>query len=192
MDLNIFVLLLTGHLLGDFLFQPNWLARLKEKRKLGLFLHSVVITIATLVFTFPYLNGLENVLLLVVYGGLHGFQDQHKINYIHKEHDNSLRPFLYDQLIHLVTIIIFTYLLSVNKEPLYATTVIQNIFTNTWLMTFVALSVFSTYALDIMLFLANGKGRHRTKGYKRQYKKMLVRFVISSTIFAGLYLIFGA
>jgi hypothetical protein len=52
----LLVLLLAGHVLGDFLFQTEWMAREKEKRWGPLLLHSVVVLFVHAAVLAPFLT----------------------------------------------------------------------------------------------------------------------------------------
>lgn len=88
------VLLLTGHLLGDFVFQTGWMVANKNK-PLVLALHVGVVTAITAVL----LGSLHWPILLLVYSS-HLLIDTMKVRLM----SDGLGPFIFDQWLHIVII----------------------------------------------------------------------------------------
>ncbi len=99
--------LVLAHLMSDFLLQPTKLVVWKIKSKKGTFIHSLIHTIVTLIILIPFLINGYYQLIYVVLGinFVHFWIDEAKINYALK-HDNKVKPFIIDQIIHLFTIVI--------------------------------------------------------------------------------------
>lgn len=83
-------LLLTGHLLGDFLFQTAWMVKHKQK-PLVLLVHVGVVVLVTALL----LGSLHWPILLLIYGS-HLAMDAIKTWVLSDE----LKPFLFDQFVH--------------------------------------------------------------------------------------------
>lgn len=54
--MSAFDILLLGHLVGDFLFQTQWMALNKQKRWLPLGVHCIVYTAIVAVFSYSFLD----------------------------------------------------------------------------------------------------------------------------------------
>jgi len=103
----ILAYLVLAHLLSDFLLQPTRLVVWKIKSKKGTLVHSFIHTIVALVILTPFLINGYYQLIYVVLGinFIHFWIDEAKINYALK-HDNKVKPFVIDQILHLFIIII--------------------------------------------------------------------------------------
>ncbi len=103
----ILAYLVLAHLLSDFLLQPTRLVVWKIKSKKGTFIHSFIHTIVALIILIPFLINGYYQLIYVVLGisFVHFWIDEAKINYALK-HDNKIKPFVIDQILHLFTIVI--------------------------------------------------------------------------------------
>ncbi|MGB0867525.1 MAG: DUF3307 domain-containing protein [Granulosicoccaceae bacterium] len=89
-----FALLLTGHLLGDFLFQTAWMVQHKQKPAV-LLIHVSVVVLITAVL----LGSLHWPILLLIYGS-HLAMDAIKTWVLSDE----LKPFLFDQFVHIAVV----------------------------------------------------------------------------------------
>lgn len=108
--------LILAHLIGDFLLQPKKLVDWKIKSKWGTFVHVLIHTIAGTIILSPFLiNGyIQLIYVILAVNFLHFWIDEAKINYA-LTHDNKVKPFIVDQLLHFVVLII-AYLAVLNME----------------------------------------------------------------------------
>lgn len=110
--MNFFEFLLVGHVIGDFLFQTNWMAREKANNFIALFVHSAVYTLfvglaAVLAGQFSWLA-----LLIVLFS--HMFLDNRKFVYlwvknINQSHDTAWLKIAVDQCWHLIILGVVAY-----------------------------------------------------------------------------------
>ena len=102
--------LLLAHLLGDFVFQTDALARWKSRSVLGVLVHGAIVTVSTLMCTIWF--GSEAWLISVAIGVSHAGIDAVRSRVSHKELSTSeeLWLFLGDQGLHLITIGIVLWL----------------------------------------------------------------------------------
>ena len=111
-DKNLIIILLLGHLIGDFIFQGNKVYKFKLKGTAGIIWHSFLVSIAVLgVFLFyteGYALGLAAFLLTF---GFHFPIDLIK----YKSRIEEALTFMLDQLTHLISILL-------------ASTILKNIF----------------------------------------------------------------
>lgn len=89
------VLLLTGHLLGDFLFQTGWMVKNKHKPQV-LVIHVAVVSVTTAII----LGSLHWPILLLIYGS-HLAMDAIK-TWVLAE---NLGAFLFDQFVHIAVVV---------------------------------------------------------------------------------------
>ena len=106
--IDLFIVLLLVHLLGDFVFQNDWLIALKKKFW-GQLLHSFIIFLIC-VCLIPESQGL---FLAWIMAGSHFFIDfiKTKLN----RHDN-LKLFLIDQGIHVFVILFLVFTLGLHYQ----------------------------------------------------------------------------
>lgn len=69
MKLTPFEILLIAHLIGDFLFQTEWMALNKAKKWLPLIVHSSVYTIIIWIFAVFFTPGLSLTGILLIFAG---------------------------------------------------------------------------------------------------------------------------
>lgn len=92
--------LFAAHLIADFLLQPTWLVALKQKRLIGILIHSVVHFVVMAVFLAPF--SIRSLAVITIVAGLHGLIDYAKIRI--RRTVPFWRAFLLDQMAHLVVI----------------------------------------------------------------------------------------
>lgn len=104
MIINSFIRLLMGHLVGDFVLQPLWLAIAKRQGWRGLILHVTVVTIATAILSYGIVpNWLKWMLILFA---LHLFIDQFRtFVFTNNDKGRGLLLLILDQIAHLISLI---------------------------------------------------------------------------------------
>jgi hypothetical protein len=107
----LFDWLLVGHLVGDFLLQPRWMAERKERETLPLVIHCVVYTVVVAIFA-QLAGGLSISAVVLVFFS-HLFLDRrvfvdfwaHKVT---GSGDSNWLKVIYDQTWHLIVLVIAT------------------------------------------------------------------------------------
>jgi hypothetical protein len=102
-----FYCLVLGHMLGDFTFQLNIIARKKTLHWQWNALHAAIVTLSMLLFAIPF--GIKVLFLVLANGVIHYFIDYWKIKITPEKPIHELFLFIGDQVVHLVLI----YLISV-------------------------------------------------------------------------------
>ena len=97
---GIYLVLLLGHLLGDYVLQTGKIARLKAVSYLGLLVHGGIVTITMVVFLSYY--GLRGIIVGLICGILHLVVDYWKQSMVHKKKGGQFFLYIGDQAIHLV------------------------------------------------------------------------------------------
>lgn len=95
--------LFLAHLLGDFLFQPHWLVKLKEKSTMGIVLHSLIHFMMLIIFCFPGNSVMW--LFVISIAVIHGIIDRTKIALQNKGMSFGI-GFFGDQVLHFLIIIL--------------------------------------------------------------------------------------
>lgn len=144
--------LITAHLLGDFVLQPNSLVRWKQKSWKGSLVHSLIITCLSLIAILPYLGNFKAWILVAFIGMGHFAQDNLKVLFQKKEEVHpSIWPFFIDQGLHFILIWFFGSEIAVlNPMPLPQN--IESLYSSQTLSIFLSLAIFSTFTLDIIRF----------------------------------------
>jgi len=113
----LFYHLLLAHLLGDFPLQPTWLLR-EKKRFRGLLLHAGIHFL-----TLVILVGISRVDLwpiLFLLATVHFAIDYAKISYAKRYPDQVTGPYLLDQGVHLISLVLFAWLIqSIDPYPIF-------------------------------------------------------------------------
>jgi hypothetical protein len=110
MALSFFLLLLLGHLIGDFVLQPYWLVLAKRRGWIGLTIHVGVVTFVTAILLWIASVPYWWVWVIVLFVG-HLFIDQFRtFVFTDTSKGKGLWLLLGDQFAHLVLIIIIAWL----------------------------------------------------------------------------------
>lgn len=106
---GLLVLLLAGHVFGDFLFQNEWMAREKETRVGPLLIHGLVMFAAHVGVLAPFITGrllTGLVALSVVHVGLDAWRSRGMGRW-----GASLGAFLLDQALHVAALLLLWVML---------------------------------------------------------------------------------
>lgn len=107
MVLSIFLRLMVGHLVGDFVLQPLWLALAKRDGWPGLILHTAVVALTTAVMIWSVLP--QWLLWAGVLYIVHLFIDQFKtFVFTNNSKGKNVIFFLLDQLVHVISLVLIT------------------------------------------------------------------------------------
>lgn len=124
--MKIFFRLLLAHLLTDFTLQTNFIAKWKKKSFLGVVVHSLSFFIFGLILTWEDLNKiwfnypvkLSGIWCLIILFVLHVIEDEYRsYNVRHYHIQDTILFFLWDQVIHIVLIFIFSPFNELETEP---------------------------------------------------------------------------
>lgn len=107
---ELILLFLLGHLLGDFYFQTNKLARTKEHHQRAMLIHCFLYLAAMVLVVLPVLSW-KLLGAAVLLGLLHFAVDEAKYAYVLRRRDGKLL-FLIDQTVHFGCIVILSVWLS--------------------------------------------------------------------------------
>lgn len=180
MILGYFIL---AHLLGDFVFQPGSLVLWKGRSKKGVFIHSLIHFGINLLILLPFLtNGyLWLILAAAIISFVHFWLDLAKINY-NLTHDQKVWPFVVDQLLHLLTILLVYFFIS--EIPL---TLPENtfylVYSDIRIIIFLSFIILVSSVIEIFRY---EKQREKNKNAKLKIntKKMQTRIIVLTLIYA--------
>lgn len=177
--------LIFGHLLADFIFQPNSLVIWKHKSKTGIFVHVLIHFFVNIIVLLPFLiNG--HLWLIYVSAGLafaHFWIDLVKINYDLK-HDKRVIPFIIDQLLHLLTILVAYFFiqnipLKLPEAKFYA------IYSDIRIIIFLSFIVFISQVIEVYHYQ-----KQREKDSQAKLKINSHRILVRILVFSLLYIFF--
>ncbi|MEK7085719.1 MAG: DUF3307 domain-containing protein [Patescibacteria group bacterium] len=175
--------LILGHLLGDFIFQPNKLVLWKMRSKMGTLVHAGIHFILNPLILLPFIiNGY--IWPIGAAFGLsfaHFWLDQAKINYELK-HDKKVLPFLIDQLLHLLAILLIYFFLQ-NLTLALPTGDFYTIYTDIRLIIFISFLILSTTVVEIYFFQRKREKNHSAI-FKMNPKGILIRITVVALIYA--------
>lgn len=179
--------LIFSHLLGDFVLQPSWLVKLKMRKLSGVVIHVLIhfIILAVVLSPFIFAGKLEVIWGILAVTGFHFMIDQAKISYDLK-HDDKVRPFIIDQILHIIVIIVtalFLQDLTVSFPP----TTFHQIYTSPNVITFLSILIFITEVIEIYKFQLE-----REKNSKAQLKINSKKVSLRVMAFTVLYIFFIA
>lgn len=181
----ILAYLILAHLIADFVLQPTKLVMWKIKSKNGGIVHALVHFIVSTILLLPIIiNGVPWLILVTLaISFIHFWIDGIKINYDIK-HDKKVRPFIIDQMLHLLTILLIYFFIQSTTYTL-PTQKFYQIYTNIVFVNFVSLVIFFTAVVEVFRYQ---KEREKDKKAKIEFhaKDMAKRVVV----FSALYIIF--
>ncbi len=179
MILSYFIL---AHLLGDFVFQPTRLVLWKIKSNKGVFVHAFIHFVINLLILMPIIINGYFWLIYIIFGisFLHFWIDKEKINYDLK-HDKKVRPFIIDQLLHLLTILLAYFFIS-RIQLILPDTYFYQVYSDIKIISFVSFLVFFTAVIEIFSFqFQREKNIHARLSIRAE--KMLLRVIVFTSIY---------
>ena len=119
----LFLRLILAHLVSDFIFQTGEVFAARRKGISGNLLHSLIIFLTLLLFSFPYLKFIEVWIVIFIASLTHFFQDEWKLKIIKKYPSWSFLSFIIDQFLHIfflspILIFDFSYFPLLSSENL--------------------------------------------------------------------------
>lgn len=105
----LFYRLLLAHIIADFPMQTNQIFKIKMNTHWGVILHTLIVLIFSIFFTFPYLENPKVIIILLVIFLSHTVIDKLKMEYSKKTKNQSIRILLLDQALHIAIIAVLTF-----------------------------------------------------------------------------------
>lgn len=161
--------LFPAHLIADFLLQPSWLVRWKEKHVTGVVVHAAIHAICMALLVLP--DRFSTVALIVLVAILHGWIDHLKIAY-QKRRKEFVRPFLMDQLAHFAVLVGAT---MASPVPLH-----WNSLSFQWIA-----GILLFYSFAIGCWHLTHSARLKTQPLKKKFTAMALLFAVFLSFMAG-------
>lgn len=180
MILGYFIL---AHLLGDFVFQPGSLVLWKSRSKKGVFLHTLIHFVINILVLLPFLiNGyIWLIPAAAIISFVHFCLDQAKINY-NLTHDQKVLPFVIDQLLHLLTILLVYFFIA--EIPL---TLPENtfylVYSDIRIIIFLSFLILVSSVIEIFRY-EKEREKNKNAKLKMNAKKMQTRIIVVTLIYA--------
>jgi len=111
----LFYRLLLAHIIADFPMQTNQIFKVKTNTEWGVLIHTLIVLLFSILFTFPYLEAPKVIIILWVIFLSHTVIDKIKLEYSKKNANQDIKIFLLDQFLHISIIAA----LSFNFEKIY-------------------------------------------------------------------------
>lgn len=143
--------LIIAHLLTDFTLQSNRLVAWKTKQFRGVIVHVCIFTAIALIILFPYLIYWQTWTVIGAISVFHLIVDQTKIN-IALRYDKYAFPFIADQALHFLSLIVGGYYLSNLPLNLPNEFFFTDVYTNKALISVVLTLIFVGYIIKILFF----------------------------------------
>lgn len=140
----IYLRLLLAHFIGDFPLQTNYIFKIKLKGIKGVAIHAMIIFIAGLLLSWPYLNLPFTWAFLFFIFITHFIQDALKIKYSTAK--SSFWTYLLDQMSHvgIISLVFFTSLVNV-PDPVLAPNIFAQLYLNNNFIIYCILMIVATY-----------------------------------------------
>ena len=121
----LFYRLLLAHIIADFPLQTKQIFKVKMNTEWGVILHTIIVLIFSIFFTFPYLENPKVMAMLLIIFLSHTVIDKIKLKHSKKTNTHNLKIFLTDQVLHLSIITILTFKFT---ERVLLTSPFDNVF----------------------------------------------------------------
>lgn len=122
------LLLFLGHILGDFYTQTSKIAEKKNKQFKWVLIHSLIYFFTVFVVSIPVISG--GVLILdIVAAFLHAFIDILKYLFMKKRKKEASAVFVTDQCLHLICLVVMSYIWTGSFGRLVEIPVVLDFFT---------------------------------------------------------------
>ena len=105
----LFYRLLLAHIIADFPLQTNQIFKVKTNTEWGVLIHTLIVLIFSILFTFPYLEDPKVIIIILVIFLSHTVIDKLKMEYSKKTKNQSIRILLLDQALHIAIIAVLTF-----------------------------------------------------------------------------------
>lgn len=179
--------LILAHLFADFILQPNKLIRFKTKSPWGVALHVGIFFVAAVIFLFPYITYWQVWAVIAGISIIHYAADQIKV-YTESKKETFPLPFIADQIIHLLSLVIGGNILARQTFKVPANWFYENIYLS-WSVWFsLALIVFVVYAFDIIFLQKAYLTSYTLRKEDKKNRKHIIRKKL--IIFITIYIIF--
>lgn len=172
--------LILSHFIGDYLLQPHWLIRIKNKSPWGIVIHGIFIGLTMLVILIPYLYSPEIWYAIAAISILHIVIDYGKIE-MRRQCPKMNVPVMYliDQGLHLGVIFLIGFNGVAGIMPQTLPEPLMSWYRNPWLIHYVLMLVVVTYPYDVTRYVF----RQTPLPYQRDYYGMILRGSLVSFVF---------
>jgi len=109
MPMFLFYRLLLAHVIADFPLQTKKIFKEKANTEWGVLIHTLIVLILSILFSFPYLRDPKVITILLVIFLSHTVIDKLKMEYSKKTKNQSIRILLLDQVLHIAIIAALTF-----------------------------------------------------------------------------------
>jgi len=156
--INTFLLLLLGHLIGDFVLQTSKIAANKNRNIKYLFFHTFIIFLCEILVILPSWN-LNNLLFILLLWVMHFAIDFLKYKFNKTYWANTYLYFIADQIMHLLSLALVSIFISVN--PIIDTKIVI----------ILVLVITDSYLIDIFNYMVFKKD-------KKPYKRDILSYIL--------------
>ncbi len=157
--------LIVAHFLADFTFQPNRLLKMKYASPFGTLVHVMIFALISIIILVPYLDFWQTWAVIGGVSLVHFITDISKIN-LTKKSKAYVLPFLLDQMVHLISLIIGGLILS----QLNVTFAAGSLYLNNFIWLGVLSAIYILFVIDILYI------------QKRESKKLINAKLLAFTI----------
>jgi len=142
--------LIISHLISDFILQPKGLVQWKMKSMLGTLVHVLIVSLVSIIVLYPYINYYQFWIVILIIGIVHFFTDQAKIN-IELKSDPSDIPFIADQGIHYLSLIIGGYFLDILKPLKAESWFAAEVYDKFYILIILLIAIYIIYSVKLAL-----------------------------------------
>jgi len=180
--MNYLLYFYLAHFLSDYPLQPSALVKFKQKRFLGVFIHSTVHLVMMLIILAPFLYNPRVLLAIVAIYISHNIIDQTKVSADKTDPKKARLNYFLDQMAHWSAILVSVWCAGTLTPHLSGR--MLELYSNQTIFLFLLILVLSTYFFDVTRYFVRLK--MFKEEFKRDYTAMLINAGIVIVAF-GLY-----
>lgn len=178
--MNFLLHFFLAHFLADYPFQSGALVKLKNKRYLGVFIHSTIHLFFMMLILAPLLHEVEVQISIAAIYVTHNLIDHTKVRLDRNDPKRHRLYYFLDQLSHWFIILSLVFYMGPVMPHLEGQWL--ELYTNNVLWLYLLSMVLFTYFYDVSRYFVTLKTT--TLNYQRNYKRMITNGVIVTAGFA--------
>ncbi|MFH1546806.1 MAG: DUF3307 domain-containing protein [Patescibacteria group bacterium] len=189
--MNLFLLLVLAHLLGDYPLQTNWIYRQKFRSWSGGLWHAAILFLCFAVILSPYLANWRVAALVATISFIHYLQDYLKIEIVNKRKKmTAFSGLLFDQLLHFLFLMGAAYWANSLQLEVISGNLISSILYSDPVLIYLIVLLSATFVINTVSHVKNfDKSKSE---FRRDWRGIFIRGGIATFVFGVIWLVTAA
>lgn len=187
-----FFYLYLGHLISDYLLQPNTLIEWKKRSRWGIFVHAGVHFLVTTLLAYLYTDSYYSILLAAGIASCHFVIDCLKVDHDNRKNHTQL-AYWTDQLAHFLTVTL-AFLVALKLPGIFGVrnvdwnSIFQTFYFSPVFVTYSCVAIFSTLTVEYGFFVVKKNATRKSAADQASLstRHMIKRLFLATLIYVGL------